>query len=164
MYNFFKKFLFHKFLSIHIKFIYVYKLSKKNTFQSVWIKFQPISWVPLPKYVTVAVFERSVNGDATHFLLSERIATPNNGFKWENVAAGDYLIFVYVNRFDCQLNCGAESSAAFDDPTCKICPHTVLNFTVLENKFSVSYQRSYALMGFLKAVVIAVFGEFLMVA
>lgn len=113
-----------------------------------------MSWIPVPKLVTITIFKRFVT-EKTKFLLSERVLPAENGFKWENVAKSDYLIFVFVNRFDCKISCVSDI-----DEDCKICAHTMLNFTLTTNKFSSSFRHKSAIIGVAKALVIAIFGVF----
>ncbi|KAI1728573.1 SEFIR domain-containing protein [Ditylenchus destructor] len=129
----------------------------------VWIRYNTMPWIYESAHVflTVMIFERNFNSQDTHLLLTRRIVPSHNGFKWENVPAGEYLVFMFVEGFNCYLNC---TSATPNLPPlyerftvgCKICPHTFLNFTLAEDKFTPEWEKSSKFIGVAKSVASAI--------
>lgn len=109
--------------------------------------------------MSIAIFRRFVDDSKTEFIRLIHISFPKTGFLWENVPEGNYLISVYVDRPDCQFSC-ADNSKLNSTFGCKICPHTMLNFSIFENKYTEEWLRSTAITSFVKAIVIAIFGNF----
>jgi hypothetical protein len=82
--------------------------------------------------MTISIFQRLEN--RLNELLTTSIRGSESAFKWTDVHAGDYAIFVYVDGPHCDLDCSNR-----DAKTCQNCPHTMLNFTLVEDKFTKPY-------------------------
>uniref|UniRef100_A0A915DY58 Uncharacterized protein n=1 Tax=Ditylenchus dipsaci TaxID=166011 RepID=A0A915DY58_9BILA len=130
----------------------------------VWIRFEPIAWISqtFHNYISIVIFERSPVDEKTHMLLAKKIGLSQNGFRWENVAAGEYLVYAFVEKINCQLSC--ESSSFTENSGlsggCKICPHTSINFTLVEDRFTPEWRQNTRVMGIAKAIGIGIFGKF----
>uniref|UniRef100_A0A914D066 SEFIR domain-containing protein n=1 Tax=Acrobeloides nanus TaxID=290746 RepID=A0A914D066_9BILA len=121
-----------------------------NSDEAVWISFYRPSYM-FHVEMTISIFQRLEN--RLKELLTTSILGSESAFKWTDVHAGDYTIFVYVDGPHCDLDCGNR-----DAKTCQNCPHTMLNFTLVEDKFTKPYSfwNFLANIGKLLAIVLLV--------
>lgn len=119
----------------------------------------------MPKQISIATFKRFADDSRTEFFRMEHIFAPKTGFRLENVPIGEYLIFVFVDRPDCKFSCSDNTQyipvkLSPADSECKICPYTMLNFTILEDKFTKEWLEKKAISRLIKDVILAIFGKF----
>ncbi|VDM52707.1 unnamed protein product [Angiostrongylus costaricensis] len=102
----------------------------------VWLRVER----PPPYYariVTISVFERHNDG-VLRSLQTVSIVHPSTGFKWRNVAKGEYVAYAHIPRHDCVLICEEFPSTPVP---CRACKYTVINFTVTTDRASISWMR-----------------------
>ncbi|EPB66052.1 hypothetical protein ANCCEY_14862 [Ancylostoma ceylanicum] len=88
------------------------------------------------RVITVSIFGRHADG-SLHPLQSFSIVYPSTGLKWRNVAKGDYVAYAHIHRHDCVLVCDELGQSPFE---CKLCAHTVVNFTLSSDRASLSWR------------------------
>lgn len=99
-------------------------------------------------------------GDSTSLLAKQVVALPSTGFKFQNLELGEYLVVAYVKRHHCQLQCEEQAQAqSAGAPACEVCPHTMLNFTLSENKFTEAWKRLHPLVNAGRVLVFVLIGE-----
>ncbi|KAL7076871.1 hypothetical protein ACQ4LE_003696 [Meloidogyne hapla] len=62
---------------------------------------------------------------------------------WKNVDFGKYILYAFLDNNQCELVCDENSIAG---KNCINCPHTVLNFTLFESKYSNDWKRRKTLI------------------
>ncbi|KIH61594.1 hypothetical protein ANCDUO_08131 [Ancylostoma duodenale] len=62
---------------------------------------------------------------------------------WRNVAKGDYVAYAHIHRHDCVLVCDEMGPSPFE---CKLCAHTVVNFTLPSDRASLSWRIAVVLL------------------
>ncbi|KAE9412832.1 hypothetical protein Angca_003766, partial [Angiostrongylus cantonensis] len=89
------------------------------------------------RIVTISIFERHGDG-VLRSLQTASIVHPSTGFKWRNVAKGEYVAYAHIPRHDCVLICEEFPSTPV---SCRACKYTVINFTVAADRASISWMR-----------------------
>lgn len=102
--------------------------------------------------MTFTIYEK--HDASSKFVFTEILNAPNSGFKWTNVPAGNYSVFVYVNRHDCSLLCGDGDSG------CIICPHTMVKFSIVKDKYTTTWRNLRSVANFAKVLALTLLGEF----
>ncbi|KAK6734763.1 hypothetical protein RB195_018138 [Necator americanus] len=101
----------------------------------IWLRVEgPASYHA--RAITVSIFERHADG-ALHPLQTFSIVHPDTGLKWRNVAKGDYVAYAHIHRHDCVLVCDDKIIPRME---CRLCAHTVLNFTLPIDRASLSWK------------------------
>ncbi|CAK5045118.1 unnamed protein product [Meloidogyne enterolobii] len=70
---------------------------------------------------------------------------------WKNVDSGKYILYAFLDNNQCELVCDKNS---FVGKNCIECPHTALNFTLFESKYSNEWKRRKTLILISKYAVI----------
>lgn len=92
--------------------------------------YRPVNTASLK--ITVSIYRLVEN--TLKEIHTEPIPGPKDFYKWTNIHAGEYSIYVYLDRHDCELDCTGQNSGF-----CNICNYTVLNITVPEDRFLKPY-------------------------
>ncbi|KAK5975862.1 hypothetical protein GCK32_005763 [Trichostrongylus colubriformis] len=101
----------------------------------VWLRVEgPPLWHA--RVITVSIFERHSDG-VLRPLQSVNVIHPSTGFKWQNVAKGDYVVYAHIPRHDCLLICGDVPTSSV---SCRLCAHTVINFSLPADRASLSWK------------------------
>ncbi|KAK0396119.1 hypothetical protein QR680_001573 [Steinernema hermaphroditum] len=117
-----------------------------NPSDGVWIRYTE---QPAFKHNEISVIIYKQIGETLQFAWTQVIRKPHTGFKWKDVNEGSYTLFVYVDRHDC-------------DGT--YCPHTHINFTVSEDKFTSEKREELLLKEATRHLVFSLSGAVLLVA
>ncbi|KAI6174702.1 hypothetical protein M3Y97_01019700 [Aphelenchoides bicaudatus] len=131
----------------------------------VWVRFEHP--VPLSRVLEInfALYKQNAEG-LIHYIRDEIVRLPSTGFKWTDMNAGSYIIYAYVQRAHCRLICSDSSTQKseehYNSPSapsaiCTTCPYTMLNFTIKENKYTTSWNRTQTLITFVKVTAIVIF-------
>uniref|UniRef100_A0A1I7ZEX4 SEFIR domain-containing protein n=1 Tax=Steinernema glaseri TaxID=37863 RepID=A0A1I7ZEX4_9BILA len=91
-----------------------------NPSDGIWIRYTEQPNFKHNK-INVTIYKQISDSMLLQFAWTQVIKKPHTGFKWKDVTQGSYTVFVYVDRHDCD---GTD------------CPHTSMNFTVYEDKFT----------------------------
>lgn len=84
--------------------------------------------------ITLSLFE-SVDDGPLRSLETFYVKAPNTGVKWLNAPNGDYTVYAHLTSHDCQLVCDSADSVG-----CTLCAHTRLNFSLSDDRTSVSWR------------------------
>ncbi|CAJ0605429.1 unnamed protein product [Cylicocyclus nassatus] len=101
----------------------------------IWLRVEGPA-LQISRSIAVSVFERRSDG-TLHPLQTFTIARPTTGLKWRNVAKGSYVAYAHIPRHDCLLVC---DEVAASPSGCKMCVHTMLNFTLDQDRASLSWR------------------------
>uniref|UniRef100_A0A7I5E6Y3 SEFIR domain-containing protein n=1 Tax=Haemonchus contortus TaxID=6289 RepID=A0A7I5E6Y3_HAECO len=88
------------------------------------------------RVITVSIFERHVDG-VLRPLQSVNVVHPSTGFKWRNVAKGEYVVYAHIPRHDCMLICDNVPTSSVP---CRLCAHTAINFSLPADRASLSWK------------------------
>uniref|UniRef100_A0A9J2PAX8 Small ribosomal subunit protein bS16m n=1 Tax=Ascaris lumbricoides TaxID=6252 RepID=A0A9J2PAX8_ASCLU len=121
----------------------------------VWLRYERPSDRRI-KQMTFTIYEK--RDTSNKFVFTEILDAPNSGFKWTNVPAGNYSAFVYVNRHDCSLLCSDGDSG------CIICPHTMVKFSIIKDKYTTAWRNLRSVANFAKVLALALLGVLLLAA
>uniref|UniRef100_A0A0R3QWQ1 Small ribosomal subunit protein bS16m n=1 Tax=Brugia timori TaxID=42155 RepID=A0A0R3QWQ1_9BILA len=77
--------------------------------------------------ISIAVFE-TIASSSTH-LFTNTLDAGVVEYAWKNVPAGNFTVYLYVSRLDCDLICNSDTV-----DKCTLCPSTRIYFTVEEDK------------------------------
>ncbi|KAJ1370333.1 hypothetical protein KIN20_032037 [Parelaphostrongylus tenuis] len=109
-------------------------LSEKD---GVWLRVErPPSYYA--RLIAISIFERHNDG-VLRSVQTVNVVHPSTGYKWRDVPKGDYVAYAHIPRHDCVLICDEEFPST--PVSCRICKHTVINFTVAVDRASVSWMR-----------------------
>ncbi|CAD5214647.1 unnamed protein product [Bursaphelenchus xylophilus] len=98
----------------------------------VWVRYQKPP--EEAKVLEMNLNLYSKDGDKTKLVRREVVKASATGLKVQNLEKGEYLVVGYVKRHNCQLHCNKEDG-------CEVCHHTMLNFTLTEDKFTPAWRR-----------------------
>lgn len=116
--------------------------------KGVFIRFHRLRRV---REMTVILYIREDRG--WQELSTDIIEEPNSGVMKDNLDAGNYTAYVFVRRHDCHYPCP-------DSGICDLCPHTSINFTLVDAKFTPSWRALRLVVGAAKYLAIALIGPF----
>ncbi|KAK6104312.1 SEFIR domain family protein [Brugia pahangi] len=78
--------------------------------------------------ISIAVFETIASSSA--HLFTNTLDAGVVEYAWKNVPAGNFTVYLYVSRLDCDLICNSDTTV----DKCTLCPSTRIYFTVEEDK------------------------------
>ena len=144
----------------------------------VWLRIEPPPAASRLLEVRFALYRQAdAGGESALQFLREDVIEPtrSSGVKLQNLDAGAYAVFAYVQRANCRLVCepsdgaaptAAAAAAAATSAGCSPCAHTTLNFTLADAKLTVGWKMQRALVGagYVMAIAILVLVGILAVA
>uniref|UniRef100_A0A914VYF1 SEFIR domain-containing protein n=1 Tax=Plectus sambesii TaxID=2011161 RepID=A0A914VYF1_9BILA len=128
-----------------------------NPSDGIWVRFAAPPAEMFVKKLTAHLFRKTTPTGSFETVSIESITLPDTGIKFENVASGSYVLFLYVERHDCSLHCEGDSR-------CRICPHTSLNFTLTENRYTTQWHTWNVFVSVVKYVAFAAMGILVLMA
>lgn len=88
---------------------------------------------------------------STNLFNKATVSLPSTGSKFQNLDQGEYLVVAYIKRHHCKLHCDEKTHS---EVACEVCPHTMLNFTLEEDKYTEAWKKVQPFIGIGKVLLI----------